>query len=573
MILYKSTETAFQTNGIGILSDAILCEVTSELNGQDELVLQYPADGIHADRIEMRSIVLADRNHSDAPQPYRIYNISEPLNGVVTYYARHISYDLSGIPVHPFSADNAVQALNGLAANAAVPCPFSFLTNKSTAAKFSVKVPSSIRALLGGQEGSVLDVFGGEYAFDRFSVYLQDHRGMDRGTTIRYGKNLTSLQQDRNCDAVYTGIYPYWSNAESITVTLPEKIIYADGHFDFVRILPLDFSAEWEEEPTENQLRTRAERYIRDNDIGVPKISLTVSFVQLADTLEYKDVAQMELVELGDTVHVHFPRMAVTASARVVSMVYDAILKQYKQITLGSVRSNIATTIAAQNAEIKKVSEPAFLQSAVQSATQLITGNKGGYVVLHSSTGGAAPDEILVMDTPSVSTAKNVWRWNKQGFGYSNNGYDGPFETAITMDGKIVADFIAAGTLDAAQIKVLNLIASKVQSVNDLSSLEITGAALKLFTDQEWTVNLSNAFDGLPILYMRDIENGEQTSWMELSPHHMKIGGNNFYSPFQVFAGSNSSTVFFSSLEPDGVGNCAWEYDSTIDKTILVKKT
>lgn len=572
-ILFKSTETSFVTNGVGILSDAISCVVSGELNGQDELQMEYPMDGIHADEIALRSLILAKRNHVDRLQPYRIYDISEPMNGIVTVQARHICYDLAGIPVRPFSALTAPLAMNGLRNNAVVDCPFVFSTDKTTAANFLVKVPSVIWSLLGGQEGSILDTYGGEYEFDRYRVVLHKKRGADNGVTIRYGKNLTDFQQDKNCSSVYTGVCPFWLGSEGNLVTLSENIVPADGTYDFVRILPLDFSAEWEEAPTEAQLRARAQSYVKDNEIGVPTVSTTISFVQLADTEEYKDVAQLETVELGDTVNVYFPKMNVSASARVVAMEYDAILERYNHITIGSVKANITDTIVSQAAEIKRVSNPAYLQDAVGSVTQLITGNKGGYVVLHSSTGGKTPDEILVMDTPDIGTAKQVWRWNKSGLGYSSTGYNGTYGLAMTMDGQIVADFITAGTLNAAQISVINLIADAVKSTQGNNTMTLDGASLvlKMTASNQKNVWLTNVSDGYPILYMFDTEGDAVNNLSEFSAHHLKVGGTSASPAFQVSLTLGKSIVSFDSLTPSGSGNCKWEYDSTLGKTILVQ--
>lgn len=463
-ILYESTETAFADNGQGILSDAISCTVTEELNGIFELEMQYPVSGIHYADIQLRSLILAQPNPTGDPQPFRVYRLTKPLDGVVTIYAQHLSYDLSGIPVQPFTAGSAAAAMAALKTYAVGANPFDFWTDKATVANMTVAVPSSIRALLGGVQGSVLDTYGGQYLFDRYTVCLYARRGADRGVTIRYGKNLTSLEQDANCASVYTGVYPYWADTEDQNlVQLPEKVLPAPGTYDFTRILPLDLSGEWQEPPTQDQLRQRAQRYMQDNAIGVPTVSLTVGFVPLEQSEEYADRALLERVDLGDTVTVQFARLGVDATAKVIQTVYDVLLERYSTVSLGDARASIADTIANQQHEIDNAVKtiPSMLQGAVDSATAQITGNAGGYVVLHSSTGGQQPDEILIMDTPSISTAKKIWRWNKAGLGYSSKGYNGPYGLAMTQDGAIVADYITTGQLTA------NLIAAGVLQSND----------------------------------------------------------------------------------------------------------
>lgn len=483
-ILYASQETRFTDNGLGILSDAVSCVVTEERNGAFELEMAYPIDGIHYGQIALRSLILAKPNPTADPQPFRVYRISKPMLGIVTVYAEHISYDLSGIPVSPFEAGSAAQAMAKLQASSAVENPFTFWTDKSTAASMKVAAPASIRSLLGGREGSVLDVYGGEYAFDRYTVRLYEQRGENRGVSIRYGKNLTDLQQEENCANVYTGAYPYWSGSEGQLVQLPEKILPADGTYGFTRILALDLSSDFEEEPTMDQLRARAQSYMKNNRIGVPDVSLAVSFVQLEQTEEYKDLALLEKVNLCDTVNVEFPALRVSAQAKCVKTIYDVLLDRYQSVELGDARTNIADTIASQQKQIERAPTITAMKQAVDSATGQITGNKGGYVVLHSSTGGKQPDEILIMDTPDIKTAQRVWRWNKAGLGYSQNGYNGPYGLAMTQDGAIVADFITAGTLSANLIKAGVLESQNGESYFDLENgaVSITGNVSTRYT-------------------------------------------------------------------------------------------
>lgn len=491
-ILFTSTETEFTSNGIGVLSDAVSCTVTEERNGAFELEMQYPVTGVHYGHITRRCLLLAKPNPVDDAQPFRIYRITRPMGGVVTVYAAHISYDLSGIPVSPFTAASAPAAMAALSANAAVACPFTFWTDKSTAATMTVPAPTSIRSLLGGSEGSLLDVYGGEYAFDRFTVRLYGQRGADRGVSIRYGKNLTDLTQEENCQSVYTGCYPYWSGQNGALVTLPEKILSAEGSYDFVKILPLDLSGEWQDAPTPDALRERASSYMKTNRIGTPRVSLTVSFAQLEQTEEYKGTALLERVLLCDTVNVEFPALGVSATAKCVKTVYDCLLDHYDKVELGDARATIADTLVEQSAAIAKKPDKTFLQAAVDSATSQITGNKGGYVVLHSSTGAKEPDEVLIMDTPDIKTATRVWRWNKAGLGYSGTGYNGPYGLAMTQDGAIVADFIKTGTLNAINIKGSIITGSQFFSdgANDewirIQNGIIAGGLIQNGQQQEW---------------------------------------------------------------------------------------
>lgn len=473
-ILYDQNETEFKNNGHGVLSDCISCVITEERNGMYELVMQYHISGIHYDQINQRSILLCKPNTTGEPEPFRVYRITKPINGIVTIYAAHISYDLSGIPVSPFSADSAAAAMSGLQSFSVIDNPFTFWTDKEKTGTFSVSVPSSVRSLMGGSEGSILDVFGGEYSFTGYIVRLHNNRGENRGVKIKYGKNLTSLQQDENCANVYTGVYPYWTNGE-VVVGLPEKIVKASGQYAFERILPLDLSSEFDEQPTEDQLREATQNYISKNKIGIPTVSLDVSFVQLEQTEEYKNLALIDRVMLCDEVTVEFPALCVEATAKCVKTEYDALLERYKSVTLGEARTNIANTLAEQKAEIAKTPTVSSLQAAINNATSIITGNKGGYVVMHSSTGAKQPDEILIMDSPDIATAVNVWRWNKSGLGYSSTGYNGPYGLAMTHDGQIVADFITTGSMSANRIT-----AGVLSSIDGRFNFDLTANTITL---------------------------------------------------------------------------------------------
>lgn len=451
-VLYESTQNTFETNGLGVLSDTISCQVVEERNGIFETTLEYPLTGIHYQEIKQRRIIFVKPNPYEDPQPFRIYRITKPLSGKITVYAQHISYDLSGVPVSPFSSGSVTGALSGLKTNAAVTNPFSFWTDKTSTGDFAVTAPTSTRTLLGGSDGSILDVFGGEYKFDRWTVRLYNNRGKNSGVSIRYGKNLMDLQQDENISNVVTGIYPYWLSGEGELTELPEKIVNAPGTYDFTRISAIDFSSDFEEAPTEKQLRDRAEDYISSNNVGVPTVSITVEFQPLEQTEEYKEIALLERVNLCDTVNVEYSELGVSATAKCVKTTYDALKDKYVSIELGDAKTNIADTIVQQQQEINEKPSVSFLEQAVINATNWITGNKGGYVIFQRNADGQ-PYEILIMDKPEIEKAVKVWRWNQGGLGYSSNGYDGDYSTAITQDGAIVADFITTGTLQANLIK------------------------------------------------------------------------------------------------------------------------
>lgn len=346
-VLYAASETEFETNGIGILAQAIDCIVTQGLDGNYYLELKYPVTGIHFSKLRRRAIVLAEPDPETEPQPFRVYRITKPMGGVVTVYAKHWTYEtLTGITVKPFSAVNAAAAFTGLKDNAVKDCPLTLWTNIEQEGEFKISAPTPMWTAMGGGDGAIQDVFGGEYEFTRYQVNLWTRRGEDRGVSIRYGKNLTSLEQDENCADCYTAVHPYWTGAGDKMLQLPEYYIQAAGNYGYTRIMPLDLSRVWSEEPTEEQIRAYTEQYIVDNNIGVPVVSWKIQFAQLEQTEEYKGRAILERVALGDTVHVEFAEMGISTSARVIEVKYKPILGRYESVTLGEAKANIAATIA-----------------------------------------------------------------------------------------------------------------------------------------------------------------------------------------------------------------------------------
>ena len=448
--LYPENETNFESNGLGPLSDALACTVEENRNGAFELSMEYPVTGVLFDELKHGSIIFAPPNDSSEPQPFRVYGKSTPLSGVVTVRAKHISYQLSHIPVSPFTAGSCAAALQGLKTNAVEPCPFDFWTDKETVATFTVKEPASARSLLGGVAGSVLDVYGGEYEFDRYTVKLHKARGTDSGVVIAYGKNLVDIDQEESIENTITGVYPYYKDTDGNVLELPEKVISsASAHnFPYPRTVPLDCSQEWQETPSVEQLRAYASAYVEKEGIGVPAVSLKVSFVPLWQTEEYKAIAPAERLNLCDIATVRFEKLGVNARAKVVQTVYDVLAGRYESVTLGEASTNLADTIVAQDKAINAKADTSDLEAAAASASAWITGNKGGYVVLRRNADGQ-PYELLIMDKPTIEEATKVWRFNKSGLGYSSTGYNGTYGLAMTQDGQIVADYITTGTLSA----------------------------------------------------------------------------------------------------------------------------
>lgn len=461
-ILYSETEREFKTNGIGRLVDAISCTVTEERNGEYELEMEYPESGKLFKELKHSRIIGAVPSEDAAIQGFEIYKISKPINGVITVDARHVSYRLSYVPtlLDGTVVSSAQSALQMLFDRAMVSHPFSFTTDVTKAGTFDSNGLYSIRGMLAGTTGSILQSFGGEYEFDNWRVILHSIRGAKTDVVLDYGKNITDFKQEENIENTSTSVVAYWENSSSDSgvTRVVGDIQNSDNvnRFPYNRPLLLDCSQDYKDAPTKGQLNAKAQSYIKANNIGVPSVSIDVSFVALWQTEEYKDIAPLEKVHLCDTLTVRFSKLGVETTAKVIKTEYNVLMDRYNEISIGDTKYTLADTILNINDEIKQTSDKIAtdMQNAIDHATRLINGGLGGYVVITPNETTGYPEEILIMDTPSKQTAKNVIRLNKNGIGFSlGNGYDGPFQSAWTIDGAFNANWITTGVLRAGLIK------------------------------------------------------------------------------------------------------------------------
>lgn len=557
--LFAPSATSFTTNGIGSLTELISCEVTEERNGIYELEAQISIEARHYSDITHSAIIGAVPCDGGTVQGFRIYKITRPINGIVTIKARHISGQLSNIPVRPFTAANVGAALTGLKNNSMQANPYTFWTDKSTVATYNQTKPESVRARLGGQEGSVLDAFGGEYEWDNWTVRLWNNRGQDRAVTLMYGKNITDVRQEENIESTITGIVPFWAGGED-EVVYYNGIVEADTvqNFPYRRTVVHDFSSDFTEKPTAQQLKARAERYVIRNQIGIPHVSIKVSFVALWQTEEYKDVAPLQEVKLCDYVTIIFEKLGITAKAKVVKTVYDVLNERYSSIELGDARQDFASyvvglatqteeTAAAvasnKNLVSSQISEALdtfqdVMNEAIESATDQIVGAKGGNIVTRMNDQGL-PVELLITDNLDLQMAKNIWRWNIGGLGYSSKGYNGPYGLAITQNGAIVADFITVGTLTA------NLIRAGI--LRDLNGKNWWN----LETGEMVISGRLNAASGT---FAGELQAATGSFSGQIKGGSIAIGGT---ASVPVFAVGADGKVTMRNFELDGVGNAA----------------
>lgn len=459
-ILYSRSEIQFLSNGLGRLVDCISCEVTEERNGIYECEFTYPVTGRFYDYMRLGGTICVVHDDKKDRQPFDIYKHSTPINGIVTFNARHISYRLNGITVNPYTAYSCVTAIEGIGTHSMQTNPFTFWTDKSVSATFKLETPASARGLLAGSQGSLLDVYGkGEYEFDKFTVKLHLNRGANNHVAIRYGKNLTDYTLVYDEGQYYNAVSPFWKGEDGTVVMLPEGYVQSPDVSGDVVCIPLDLSSDFEDAPTEAELRARAYKYLEDNEPYYIDENITLDFVQLWQTEDYKDYAPLERISLCDTVYIYFNGRRHIA--KVIKVVYDALRERYVSMELGKAQTTLQQAILQpyqkelQDVEAiakQKVSN-SELAAAIDAATQLITGATGGHVVINTNANGE-PEEILIMDTDDKATAVNVWRFNLNGLAHSSTGYNGPFaDIALTADGKINANMILTGYLVANIIK------------------------------------------------------------------------------------------------------------------------
>ena len=479
-ILYEKSGADYTKNGIGVLSDVISGEVTTERNGAYECEFTYPVNGAFFSEIVPDKIIKVKANETSALQLFRIDRRSKEMDGKVKVYAKHISYDLNKLGVTPItkSSRNATAALTAILSNAVYNnTGFSVYSDITSSLSWGTEAPMSARACLGGVEGSILDIYGGEYEFDNFTIKLHSARGADNGVRIAYGKNLIDLSDDLDISTVYTALQPYVTDADGNIITLTEKILETSSvsSYGYHRVKTMDFTEFFGENETINEsaLRAKAYQYMNANPIDTPSQSITIDFVPLYQTKEYESIANLERISLCDLVTVEHALLGITVKAKCVKTVYDFVKERYKKIVLGNARSSFSKTLSKTETAAKAATD--FQKTAdsetrriSKEQTEKILGGSGGYVYAPTDSAGRA-SEIYFLDNPDPAQAVNVLRINYSGIGFSSTGINGTFTTAWTIDGKFNASYIMSGILNASLIK-----SGTLQDASGTTSLDLT---------------------------------------------------------------------------------------------------
>jgi len=456
LTIYNQFENNFNNNGIGILRDVIKAQIIEELNGQYDLELEYPIKGYLSEELREGNIIKA--KGVESYQLFRIKHVKKTLSRK-NIVATHIFYDLN----NDFIEDTYPQNLGGQAALQWIldhtingsNKKYTAFSDISTIATARYVRRNPVECLIGDIENSFTKIWGGELERDNFTIKMLTKRGANTGYKIIKSKNLIGIEVDIDSSGVITKVMPQGYDG----LLLPEKYIESPliNNYPEPIIRKVEFSEVQIIEDLENPensineeqayelLRKKTQDLFEKNHLDEPIVSMTVEFIELAKTKEYKEkFSFLETIKLGDTLYAKVDELNVNVEIRAVKYVWDVLSQKYISLELGNIKSNYVTNQILQEEKNSQEWErvPNLLQQVKDFATSSITNAMGGYVY-------KTRNEFFIMDTDNPTTAQKVWRWNIEGLGYSKNGINGPYETAITSTGQIVADFISTGTLDA----------------------------------------------------------------------------------------------------------------------------
>ena len=378
MIIYEANETDFFSNGLGTLPDATSALVTEERNGEFVLDVIYPQQGLRSELLTKNRIIKADAGHELKDQRFVIKKVTPTMDSdgyiYLTVHAEHVSYITADLGVTPnlTLSGNATQALEQWQANLVggrpdVTVDSDIISEHET--NLDITKATNARQVLGGVEGSILDVWGGEYKFDNLHISLRGQRGTTANTLISYGRNLLTFEQEDDITDTYTSIYPY-ANV-GLADGNNSKLVTVDGYFvdsQYVdrypnrKLLPVDFSSEFTDykigsKPSESdtgiytteaeikkKLTELAKQYIENNRIGIPKVSTKITFADLSKTSEY---APLEQVNLCDIIPIRFEKLGIDTTIKVTRVVWNVLLDEYDSIELGDLRTTLGESISA----------------------------------------------------------------------------------------------------------------------------------------------------------------------------------------------------------------------------------
>lgn len=458
-ILYESDETAFVSNGLARLRDCVSCVVTEGRNEVYECDFEYPVSGANFDLIKCGRIIAVTHDDTGDLQPFDIVSYSKPIDGIVTFHCTHISYRLSGQTVWASSVNSLASALTLFGNVSGTPFTYSadFSSNNYMAAADGV--PRTVRQMLGGIDGSVLDSYGGEFEWDKWEVILHRNRGTARDFTIRYGVNLVNYQEDTDYQGTFGSCVPFWVGSDDQGQQTVVRGSRVDSNLPTYSgraiVVPLDLTDKFESKPTAAQLQTLAASYMTANQVNVPSQSIEVDFVRLQDMSEYADFAPLLQCGLCDTIKVVFPAYGLDARFKIVKTVYNVLEDRFDSMELGSLATSLAEALGISQGSAEKYNTITNLSMS----GDLTVGGDASIVGGLTLAGHDSPIGTLAGDTASKTltsvTASTSWqevsnvsltqgRWLIKGWASFNGSTAGVRYIYITTNSSPSSSTVAA---------------------------------------------------------------------------------------------------------------------------------
>ncbi|MEC2914539.1 phage tail spike protein, partial [Bacillus cereus] len=426
------------------------------------------------------------------PDGEQLFRVAAPKvsMGEITAQCYHIFYDLTENLIEDIFAEttNGNGAMNRMSAGCQYKHPFQFYSDVPKIASARIVRKNPVEALLdSSQDNSFVNRWGGELKRDNFDVKMLLNRGMDRGVVIRHKKDLLGYEGNVDWKSPITRIMPQGFDG----LFLPEKYVDSPiiNKYPHPKIKVVEFkhikaaigeNADDEDavplEEAYRLLRQAAKDMFAIQKVDQPKANYNVKFQELSQTEEYKDYKHLQSVYMADTVTVEHQEDGIDIKAKVIAYKYDPIKKEYLDITIGNFKESFTDVSGRVDLVQEELSNMpgSILDAAKANATSLINSGFGGHVRIY-------PDRILIMDTKDEKSAKKVWQWNLNGLGYSSTGVNGPYGTAITNDGRIVADFITAGTLSGNLVQGGEITGSTLKTSNSANFVNISKQFIRLY--------------------------------------------------------------------------------------------
>ena len=517
-VIFKPGEKDFTTNGLGRLIDATRCEITEEANGKYELEMDYPAISRFSDYFENGYQIKAKPNDLE---DYHIFEIKQTYKDTFTnsivVYAQSRTYKLGNRQVRLVTVDNknGLEAMRLIESNMDEPCDIKLFSDINTASS-TIFEARNVLNCIAGEQGSLLQYWGGEIKREPFKLSLLKRRGRDKVGTVRYGKDLSGLTIKFDWQSIITKVLPFAELQSGVDGT--SQRIYGNAvKSEYIKNYP-DVYAQYVQF-TEDQgvkdlssLNKVASKYFTAINPGCdkPKVSIELEIEKLTDSEEAKEFAKMRNYNLFDTFNVYHKLYDIDIDTKVTGIVYDSLTEKTKKITAGD------TQIAfykQQNQDfqeaIKTLTKKDYMSNFIDYITDLINGVKGGSILQYPKN---RPHTLYFMDTDSTDTAKNVIAINNQGIGFSTTGWKGPFRNAWTIDGILNADFIRAGKIRSdifetsfnAYGDILRLVNGALQAWNGKTKImELTKQGLEFWNGNSHIGSIGTK--GNPFPDLRDV--------------------------------------------------------------------